>query len=196
MTARISAAVLAGGEGRRMGRDKRSLPIAGRTLVAHVTATLAAISDDVMIACRDRDQVDAATARRLGARRVVDEVPDAGPLAGIAAALHRARYPYVLVAAVDMPFLAPALLQLVADRAIDHRQAVIVRSPRGLEPLLAAYPRSDAQRADALLRTGHRALRTFVAAIDHDVVEPADWLPIDPDGTSFVNWNTPEDVRQ
>jgi molybdopterin-guanine dinucleotide biosynthesis protein A len=191
----ISGAVLAGGDGRRMNRDKRAILIDSQTLLARATTTLRAVSDDVLISCRDASQVDAPTAHCLRARLVLDPDRDAGPLGGLASALRAASHEYLIVVAVDMPFVSIELLGLLREVAIDADRAVVTRSPRGLEPLLAAYPRREAARAEAMLARGERSLTRFVEATRPRIIERDQWSVLDPDGVSFVNWNRPADVR-
>jgi molybdopterin-guanine dinucleotide biosynthesis protein A len=190
----ISAVVLAGGESRRMGFDKRLIVVGSEPLLARVTRVLASLSDDVLIACRDRNQMQTVPTLALGLRVVSDGVPGGGPLAGVASALRSASHRHLLVVAVDMPFVSARLLSLIARRALGEDTAVVVRSPRGLEPLLAAYPAREARRAEDLLRGGERRMSSFVHAIEHVVVEPREWLTVDADGASFINWNSPGDV--
>ena len=191
----VSAAVIAGGESRRMGRDKRSLTVGSETLLARVVAVLHSLSDDVLISCRDNGQVPAALALELGARRVFDRGDSVGPLGGIAAALRAARHRHVVVVAVDMPFLSPELLRLVAHRAVQTNDTVVARSIRGIEPLLASYPKRAALCAEELMANGTYNVSAFADALRPRVIGPDEWHPADPTGGSFVNWNLPADLR-
>ena len=62
-------------------------------------------------------------------------------MGGLATALERARAPRVLVVACDLPFLEEPLLAALAGAAGDGDGAW-VRSPHGVEPLVACYRRS------------------------------------------------------
>jgi molybdopterin-guanine dinucleotide biosynthesis protein A len=97
----ISAIILAGGRGERLGeRDKATLVLGGRTLVQRAAYTLASISDDVIVV-RRADQ-----SLTLDNARVVADLPSCqGVLAGIAAGLEAARHDWALIVACDMPFL-------------------------------------------------------------------------------------------
>jgi molybdopterin-guanine dinucleotide biosynthesis protein A len=191
----VSAAVIAGGESRRMGRDKRSLTVGSETLLARVTAVLRSVSDDVLISCRDNRQVPGALARELGARRVFDRAASVGPLGGIAAALRAARHRHVVIVAVDMPFLSPDLLRLVAHRAVRADEAVVACSARGIEPLLASYPKRAALCAEELMALGTFSVTAFADALRPRLIGPDEWHLADPTGGSFVNWNLPADLQ-
>ena len=104
LISQFSAVVLAGGQSRRMGRDKRALPWIPRpdgslqTVLQHVVASLSnQISDVVLVANDDPDIRDV--------RVVGDMYPNAGSLGGIYSGLKAANHELAFVAAADMPFL-------------------------------------------------------------------------------------------
>src|SRR2546430_13569094 len=106
----MSGVVLAGGSSRRMGRDKALMTLGGEPLVVRAVRLLSGVCSDVAVASGDGRRLDGAG---LGVRQVADVVPDAGPVAGIAAGLEAARHALVAVVAVDMPDANPALLALL-----------------------------------------------------------------------------------
>lgn len=113
----ITALVLAGGQGRRMGGvDKGLQPYRGRTLVEWVHASLAAQSAGIWVSAnRSTD-----TYRELGMRTLPDRRPGyPGPLAGIEAGLAACHTAYLLVSPCDTPHipgdLGPRLWQAMQD---------------------------------------------------------------------------------
>jgi molybdopterin-guanine dinucleotide biosynthesis protein A len=102
----VSAIVLAGGQSRRMGRDKALIDYQGRPIIAHVVDTLRALSDDIAVVS-NRSELYSP----FGARVVADYEPPCGPLGGIAAGLQTAQHPLAVVVACDMPFLNVTLLR-------------------------------------------------------------------------------------
>ena len=67
--------VLAGGESRRMGRDKTVLEFGGRSLLQSAVDRLREVFPQVWVSVRQRRA-------EVTVPQVLDEVPDAGPLAG------------------------------------------------------------------------------------------------------------------
>ncbi|MDP8928953.1 MAG: NTP transferase domain-containing protein, partial [Actinomycetota bacterium] len=105
----LTGLVLAGGRGRRLGRDKALVEVAGEPLVVRAARRLEQCCQAVFVASGD--------GRRLGElawEQVADAVSEGGPLAGILAGLERATTPLVAVVAVDLPHLNPAVLQRLA----------------------------------------------------------------------------------
>lgn len=103
-----------------------------------------------------------------------------------------------LVAACDMPSIAPALVDLLlaTARADAQAAAVLCRSERGLEPLLSVWRPALAEPVlRAALDDGVRMLRGVLARLPHVVVIPRGrWRAADAEGASFRNWNEPGDL--
>jgi len=189
----MSGVVLAGGSSRRMGRDKALVELDGEPLVARAVRLLSGLCSDVVVASGDGRRLDGAGAGSY--RQVADVVPDAGPVAGIAAGLEAARHTLVAVVAVDMPDANPALLALLAD-LWRGEPAVVARSRGRLEPLHAVYARHAAPALRSFLAAGRRSVREALAGLGARVVEQEEWLPVDPSGAFARNLNVPGDLRE
>ncbi len=72
-----------------------------------------------------------------------DLLPGADSLSGLHSALHHARFPWVAVAATDLPFLTREYWDFLYEKARSSPYPVVVPfSPEGhLEPLMAFYHR-------------------------------------------------------
>jgi molybdenum cofactor guanylyltransferase len=187
-TGGVTLVLLTGGRSRRMGRDKATLPVEGRPLGLRPVEALRALVDEVVVA--------GPRLPGLEARAVADAVPGGGPLAGVVAGLTAARTPLAVVAACDMPSLLPALVSLLLGRLESRPEllAACCRGPRGLEPLPLALRTAASAPLGAALAAGVRALREAVDGPGLGVVEEPEWRAVDPQGSSFVNWNLPEEV--
>jgi molybdopterin-guanine dinucleotide biosynthesis protein A len=107
LIADCTALILAGGNSKRMGQDKASLPLNGQTLLQHVVATMQQLFPEVIVSVRQpRPESDMP--------QVCDDPAHTGPLAGLAAGLERATTPWVFAVACDMPFVTPAVIELLA----------------------------------------------------------------------------------
>jgi molybdopterin-guanine dinucleotide biosynthesis protein A len=127
---------------------------------------------------------------------VADRVAGAGPLAGLAAALGAAGDAEAVVCvAGDLPFLAPALLTALRDRA-PGAAAVAPRRGGRAEPLCARYATSLGAEVEARLGAGRLALHELLEESGTTWVTDAELVVLDPAGLSFVNVNTPDDLRR
>lgn len=188
---RVTAVVLAGGQGRRMGgADKALVPLAGRPLLAHVLDRLR----DQVTAVAVSANGDPARFSVFGVSVLPDPVPgQPGPLAGVlagmrwAAALHADA---VLSAPVDTPFLPLDLVpRLAAAVAGVPGARVAVAASGGQEhPPVALWDVALADTLEGALHAGERRVRAWAHARGAVVVH----FPGTPD--PFANLNTPDDL--
>ncbi|MBN1656821.1 MAG: molybdenum cofactor guanylyltransferase [Anaerolineae bacterium] len=185
----ISAIVLAGGQSRRLGRDKAFLPVGGKPLVAHVVHTLAVLSDDLIVVANN---LEAYTPLGLRARLIHDEEPGKGSLMGIYSGLKVACHEHALAVACDMPFLNVDLLRYMVE-LVPGYDIVVPRDGTLIEPLHAVYGKGCLGPMADQLQSGKRRIIAFFGAVRVRYVEADEIVQFDPDRLSFVNVNTPED---
>ncbi|MBY0442355.1 MAG: molybdenum cofactor guanylyltransferase [Mycobacteriaceae bacterium] len=168
----VAGVVLAGGESRRMGRDKATLPFFrsadGRdsqaTMVEHVVSVVRQRCQPVFVV--------AAVGQALPALSVPilrDELRGQGPLlatgrglrAAAEAGLERA-----FVCAVDMPFVNAAFIDDLARRAAQLDADVVLPWDGQDHYLAAVYRTGLVDRIDAALAAGQRSMRSLVDASD------------------------------
>ncbi len=190
---RLSGIVLAGGQSRRMGRDKATLPFGGTTLVAWSVHRLSSVCAEIVVVARDT-----ADCPGCGARVVGDRWPGWGPLGGLVTGLETTTTGYAAVIACDLPFVEPVLLLGLAGLARAGWDAVVPSVSEGPQPLCAIYRRNVGQPAEALLRTGGRSLHELLTSPILRVCHVPEWMlrEWDPALQSFENLNTPEEYER
>lgn len=186
----LTACILAGGRARRMaGATKPLLRIDGATIVDRQRAVLAP---------RVREIVLAVAAPGTGVapelREVIDSVPDAGPLAGIVAALAACTTPWLLAVAGDMPSLEPAVLDLLRATARDDVDAVAARIGGWPEPLCALWHRRAYAPLAARLAAGDYKVAAALTALSVAWLDEAALRAVDPTLRCFANVNRPSDL--
>ena len=186
----ISAVVLAGGRGRRLGRDKATVELGSQTLLQRVIESVSQLSDDIIAVLRPGQhlQVD-------GARLATDAEPFAGLLAGMAAGITSARYYWCLVVASDMPFLNTDLIWHMMSLRPGY-DVVVPRVEAGVEPLHALYHKRCLPALWRALRAGERRVVSFYRPLKVRYLESVEIARFDPTGRSFFNINAPEDLAQ
>ena len=188
-TPSVSAVVLAGGHGHRMGQDKALLRLGGQSLLARTVHTLAPLSDDLVVVTDD-----AARYRALGlpVRLVADEQPGVGALMGLYSGLKAARHAWALVVACDMPFLNPSLLRYMIALSPGY-EAIVPRIDDLYEPIHAIYARTCLPVMEDLIATGRRRIFDLFSRVRVRYVDRNEIEQFDPEHLSFLNVNTPED---
>jgi molybdopterin-guanine dinucleotide biosynthesis protein A len=188
----VSAIVLAGGQSKRLGRDKALLEVQGQPLVSRTVQKLAALSDDLLVVTSDPARY---APLRLPARLVADERPGVGSLMGVYSGLRAARHTHALAVACDMPLLNLSLLRYMVPLAEGY-DVVIPRLGEFTEPLHAIYGKSCLPFMAELLERGRRQIVAFFDRVRVRYVEEGEIERFDPRHLSFVNVNTPGDWEQ
>jgi molybdopterin-guanine dinucleotide biosynthesis protein A len=166
----LTGAVLAGGEGSRMGGDKPGAPLAGRPLISYPLAALVEACPRVAVVCK---RGTALPPLQAGVERWDEPDQPRHPAAGVAHALERAG-DAVLVCAADMPFVsAEECRRLTAAAAAAPAVAAVVAEAAGwLQPTFAVYraaalPALRACGTAPLLRAVERLEPALVALPPH-----------------------------
>ena len=124
---------------------------------------------------------------------VEDATPDAGPLAGVEAALRHVRHDWLLVLAVDLPDVPAELLAQIVAEAIAADAGRVPSRADWLQPLAAVYPRTCLPLAEKCLAGENRSLRRFFRELRREKL--ADVRPVsETEQTLFRNLNTPADI--
>lgn len=191
MTETWSLIILAGGFGRRLGRDKATAQVGGRPLLHWSALAASQLTDDIVVARRPDQQLPQLSG--VVWREAVDHRHDRGPLAGLEAALPLIRHDLAVAVACDMPLLQPALLRAVADACADVEIAM-PRIDGVAQPLLAAYRPAILPQATSLLDQGDGRIRALLPLVKHRILDADELRRYDPDLDSFTNINRPDDL--
>jgi molybdopterin-guanine dinucleotide biosynthesis protein A len=184
----LSAVLLAGGESRRMDRDKATISYQGKPLWQIQLELLRKLEPaEILISAR----TDPAW-RPADVQFVPDAFPSRGSLSGLAASLDRLSTSHLLALAIDMPWMTEKYLKLLCA-AIEPGCGVVPKIGDRAEPLAAIYPReangdfrNALTGADFSLQTLVRHLLAAGKLQEISVPEQAKKL--------FLNVNTPSDL--
>ena len=191
MESEVTGILLAGGESRRMGEDKRYLVVGKQTLLERGLSVLRPIFQDVLVViAQDSHPLNVDT------RVVRDLVPDCGSLGGLYTGLMQATTPWVFTVACDMPFLDHAVIsQFTSRRSI--ADIVMAKLATRLHPMHALYGKRCLPVMEKMIHSQQLKIQEIVldASIRVQYITEADLLTIDPFGRSFYNVNTPADLE-
>jgi molybdopterin-guanine dinucleotide biosynthesis protein A len=180
----VSLIILAGGESRRMKRNKALLPLKGITLIEYILCQIEGRFDEVLISVSDLEKL-----RFLSYPLVLDEKPLQGPMMGIMSALEISRNEKNFIMACDIPDINLAFMKQLISRAKGW-DAVIPIQPHGRrEPLFAVYSKHILPQMKKLIDTDNLSLLPLLdqCRVKYVEIEDPSWL---------VNLNTEEDYRK
>jgi len=186
----MTGIILAGGESRRMGREKAFLEVGGKPLIEHILAVYTGLFDRTVIVTRWPERF--ASCR---ADVVRDALATPGPLTGIYTGLLHSQDDLNFVAACDMPFLDQGLIRHM-QRLADGHDAVVPKIGEYLEPLHAFYRRGVAPVILEQVRKQDLRIRSIFRHIRVRYVTQEEITIHDPQQRSFRNLNTHEEYKE
>lgn len=169
-----------------MGADKATVEVGGATMAEHVAAALRAVCRRVVVAGRAEPVAGLDPLPDPGA-------PYRGPLAGLVSALEAAEGHWVLLVAVDQPWVRPVTLQRLADTADRLPVVPVVDGVR--QTTCACYPASLLHVATEELAGGGSIQSALDRAAFDPVVEDL-WRSWGEDGRSWFSADTPEAIGE
>lgn len=188
MTGGVTVAIQAGGKSARMGVDKSFVLFQGRPMIEIVRDSVAGLGDELILITNKPDQY-----AHLGLPMYGDVYPEHGPLGGIYTALYYARFPHTLVVACDMPWLQRPLLAYMLSLR-DTADIIAPRWDRFPEPLHAVYGKACLGPIEENLKAQRLKITGFYGRVNVRFVDREEIARFDPEGRSFVNVNTPEEL--
>jgi len=189
-----SLAVLAGGEGSRMGRHKAGLQIHGQPILEYLLDRISWPGPVMLITAPGREHPP-------GHERFdfewVDPVTGEGPLRGLLTALEHLRTPLLVVATVDMPGVGREHVEWLVSHLRKDESLIGVMASRRADDcdFIEPFPIALRSAAEGVIR---RRLERGRGSV-HDLLEerqmkavpaPASWPP-----PVWTNLNRPEDVQ-
>lgn len=188
----ITAVILAGGMGRRMGGlDKGLIEYNGRLLVEILIENLQQQNVNIIINANRNESVYAS----YGFPVINDELSDfQGPLAGFASAMASVDSRYILSLPCDSPLLSNQYVErfVRGHNSSDHNNALISVAHDGerLQPVHALININLLDNLNTFLESGDRKIDRWYAQHQYNLVDFSDQTDM------FKNINTPEDQQR
>ena len=142
----LTIVLQAGGESRRMGRSKATVPFLGEPLIWRGINRLLPLADEFIITTNEPENLDFLDDLvELGkVRLVTDEYDQRGALRGVYTAINAASNEYVALVACDMVFPSRNLISAELEALMEEETDVAVpKTKHGYEPFHAVYRRSS-----------------------------------------------------
>jgi len=187
----LSLVIQAGGESRRMGKDKALVDFCGRPLVQYVLNRLDGLAKEIIITTNRPEDFTFTGARLAG-----DVFPGRGAAGGLYSALFSASKPAAAVIGCDMPFASKTLFLRLLDLMEEGDFDVAMPSSlNGLVPLHSVYrPQTCIQPIWRTLSAGQNKMIAFLPLVRARILSMEETAEFDPEFRMFHNINTPADI--
>ena len=151
----FTGGIVNGGKSKRMGKDKASLKVDGKSFLVRKIAELESYgAGEVLLSVSKEDTGEYAL------RTVRDEFDDKGPIEGIRRLLIEAKTEWVFISAVDIQDVDQEAFELLYSYLSSDIDAVVYGSPEGkAEPLFAFYRKTLISELEDLIEQHEYKIR-------------------------------------
>lgn len=171
MSVNVKAVILAGGQSRRMGRDKSLVLWEGVPLLRRVYDVAAAVVGDVAVMTPWGDRYREILPADF--EGLADEQPGEGPLVALEQVLREsnsADVDWIWLLGCDLPRLDGAILRGWVDNLDNHSSDQLVAVPRsqaGWEPLCGFYRPQVLPQLQEFITQGGRSFQNWLDQVPH-----------------------------
>jgi len=187
----VGGIVLCGGQSRRMGRSKATLPFGGEVMLVRVLRLLGEVVEPCVVVAAPGQQLPPLPPE---VQVIRDRAEGRGPLEGLfcgLSALGR-RVDAAYVTACDVPLLQASFVARMAQLLGEHDVVVPVEG-RFHHPLAAVYRTQLVDTIASLLAQDELRMISFYDRVSTRRVDVNELREVDPDLLSLMNINRPED---
>jgi molybdenum cofactor guanylyltransferase len=184
----ITAVILAGGKGRRLGgQDKGLVSYQNRKLIEHVLDKIKPQVSEILInANRNQDQYE-----RYGYLVIDDEMHDfQGPLAGFLTAMKMVKTDYIATLPCDGPDLPEDFIARMTHALTIGDEIAVAHDGERMQPVHALIPVTLTKSLETFLESGDRKIDRWYAQHKTSLVDFSDKPEV------FFNVNTEEQRQQ
>lgn len=169
-----------------MGEDKSLLPFANSPTLTHFQfQRLQKVFKNVYISCKD------STKFGINSNFILDSKNNLtyAPTAGFIASFKYLKEDSFFAISVDSPFISRKIIELLLASNNSQYDAIIARTPNGMQPLCGIYNRSLEAKFSTMQSTQNHKLGKLL--------KESNVLYIDfEDSYQFLNINKPEDYKK
>lgn len=177
----MKAIILAGGKSSRMGQDKASMILGGKTLIQHVVDNLSFVFDEIFIS---GNHSNCPISKGI----IKDITTQKGPIGGIRSALEFCQED-IFVCSCDMPFVSSDLIKNILQKTVENKINV-VRFGEKIYPVLGIYPFSILNDLKKTIESGNLRMTSFLEQENANYIDLEDSF-----GHQLLNINTPANFR-
>jgi molybdopterin-guanine dinucleotide biosynthesis protein A len=190
----VGGIVLAGGQSRRMRRDKASLPFGQETMLGRVLRLLGQAVEPLVVVAAPSQNLPPMPS---GVAVVRDRAEGKGPLEGLYCGLRflQSQADAAFATACDAPLLRPEFVSQAISLLSDH-DVVVPLEDGFFHPLAAVYRTRIVETIGDLLTLEQLRMRSFYERVSTRSVDVSVFRSVDPQLHSLVNINHPDDYQR
>ena len=185
----MTAIILAGGKNTRMGMKKAFIHIKGNPIIDRAITILKDFFSEVIIIANTPEDFS-----NYDLEVFPDLIPEKGSLGGLYTGLVAMRSERGFVLACDMPYINKSLIRYMMDQ--QGYDIVVPKIDNLYEPLFAFYSKKCAAFARKNIAQHNLKITDIYANLNVKEIHEDVIKKYDKDMRSFININTPEDLKK
>lgn len=195
----IGVVVLAGGESKRIGKDKGLIRLLNKPLILWVVESILDFTKEIIV-CIGKSQ-DLNSYKEIlpkSAKIVVEGEEVRSPVIGILNGLRKVSSEYVIVLACDMPFIRKDVLEFIAKESEGFDACIPIWESNKIEPLHSCYKKDvTIKEVKKAIVEGKLSNRGFIERLKSvKYLEVEKLKSFDENLTFLFNINTKNDLKK
>lgn len=185
----ISGIILSGGKSSRMGKNKAFIEIDGVPIIQRIHNLFKTLFSEVVIVTNEVELF-----QNFEAKIHRDLIPDRGVLGGLYTGIYYSSFSHAFCVGCDMPFLRGPVIRYLIEK-MEGYDVVVPRTEDGLQPLHAIYSKNCLDPMRKIMEQKQFKIIDLYPMVKVNIVEENEFRSLDLSRESFLNVNTPEELR-
>jgi molybdopterin-guanine dinucleotide biosynthesis protein A len=173
-----------------MGENKAFIEIEGMPIIKRIYSLFEKIFEEVIIVTNEKELY-----RTFRARIYDDLFTHGGVIGGLYTGLFFSSLRYSFCVASDMPLLKESVIEYLIKNMEDY-DVVVPRTKDGLQPLHAIYSKQCLEPIKTIIDQRKHRIVDLYKMVRTKIIDEYEFISLDPKRESFININTPEELRR
>jgi molybdopterin-guanine dinucleotide biosynthesis protein A len=190
----VSCVLLAGGQSKRMGKDKAFLTLNGKTFLQIITEKLSKKCNEIILSVNKDEEIYREHLKEFNFKIVKDLNPYEGPLNGISSVYSYISNDFVFIATCDTPLINENLVNFYLEK-IGNYDAIVPVIDGKIQPLNTLYTKNAVLKAKDLYGKV-KSLKGWIENLSVLFLNQNELEKIDKGLWSYKSINTPDQYEE
>lgn len=193
----LDCILLAGGQSKRMGRDKAFLPFDNETFLRNILETLDNVCQKIIIVVNKDFSLYENQIKDLSSNIILtrDINPYEGPLNGVISAKDYIKNDSVFIATCDTPIISTKIIKFLYENIEDY-DTIIPNIDGKYQFLNTIYKKDSLEKAKQIYNSGIKSLKKWVDSLNKKIINKDILKKIDNNLLMYESINTPKDYKK
>ncbi len=120
----ISTIILAGGESKRFGSDKKFYKIFGKTFLEHIYNAVKQFSNEIIVSISSYKDYERIKKLFPDVTVIIDKYDIRSPINGLKSSINHCKYDIVAITPCDTPFISPSVYKFMIEKLNEYSATI------------------------------------------------------------------------